>query len=231
MNMYAIIRLKNKQYYTSKVFGIYKETESKEGFDVFYIVLNKEKNKLTKVYKYEIENHIDTMVLELDQDMEDMILDEEGYGHVDFLKDQDIDKILNDEEIEKRKLNKCINSSKDIDLKEYIEVNDEDDINNLLYLTGGFHDACIENISGNDKKMTIKFDKIWGMELEIVFEDEVIYKNTLVNDIYWFDCSLIKNESDYFVFVNQSGYDEKDDLDEYSCYFMAKKMKYKIIPN
>ena len=228
--MYVIIRLDNKKYYTSKVFGIYKETDSKEGWDDFYIVLNEEKDKLIKVYKYNVEENIDVRVLELNQDIDDLILDEEGHGHIDFLNDDDIDNILNDKELSKNKLNRCLKEDKVIDLNEYIEVKDEEDIVNLLYLTGGFHDACIENINGNDKRLEVSFDKIWGMKLQIIFEEEVIYKNTLVDDIYWFDCSLIKNESDYFVLVNQSGVEEISDLDEYSCYFMAKKMKYKIIP-
>lgn len=228
--MYVIVRLKNKKYYTSKVYGIYKETDSKEGYDDFYIVLNESKDDLIKVYKYDVEKYINMMVLELNQNIDDLILDEEGHGHIDFLTDEDIDDILNNKGLNKTKLSRCIKENKEIDLKEYIEVNDEEDIVNLLYLTGGFHDACIDNISGNDKMLKVSFDKIWGMKLEIVFEEEVIYKNTLVDDISWFDCSFIKNESDYFILVNQSGVEETDNLDDYSCYFMAKKMKYKIIP-
>ncbi len=228
--MDVIIRLKNKKYYTSKVFGIYKETDSKEVWDTFYIVFDEEKEKLIKVYKYETSNKIETIVLELNQDIEDMILDEEGFGHVDYLTDDDIEKIIDGKNISKDKQNKCKKSSKNIDLNEYIEINDDNDINNLLLLTCYFHDSYIENINGNDKRMSVTFDKIWGMKLEIIFEDDVIYKNSLGDDIYWYDCSIVKNESNYFVLVNQSDYDEEDDIDQYSCYFMAKKMKYKIMP-
>ena len=228
--MDVIIRLKKKKYYTSKVFGIYKESSSKEVWDTFYIVFDEKKEKLIKIDKYKTDKYIETMVLELNQNIDDMLLDEEGFGHIDFLTDDDIIKVIEGKSVSKDKLSKCKKISKDLDLNKYIEVNDDEDINNLLLLTCYFHDSYIENINGNDKKMSITFDKIWGMKLEIILEDEVTYKNSLGDDIYWYDCSIVKNESDYFVLVNQSDYDEEDDIDQYSCYFMAKKMKYKIMP-
>lgn len=232
--MNVIIRLGNKKYYYSKVFGIYKDSPSDEIWDIYYIVLNEKQDKLIKVNAYDVGEYLDRKVLELDKDTEGLILNEEGFGCVEFLNEKDIEAILNGEDIESPKLKICKNFNDEIEILDYKEVKSDNDISDLLNLAGGFHDAYVKKINGNNNKLAVTFDGIWGCSLELIFEEEVIYKNarsTTNIGYWWYDASLEKTESGYIILLDQDGYKEEDDIDEYSCYFMAKKLKYKVIPN
>ncbi len=232
--MNVIVRLGNKKYYYSPVFGIFKDSPSDELWDIYYIVLNETQDKLIKVNAYEVGENLDRRVLELDRNTEGLILNEEGFGCVEFLNEKDIESIINGEDIETPKLKICKNFYDEIELSDYKEVKTEEDIIDLLNLTGRFHDAYIKKINGNDDKLTVTFDGIWGCSVELVFEEEVIYKNTRSTTnvgIWWYDASLAKTESGYIILLDQDGYTKEDDIDNYSSYFMAKKLKYKVMPN
>lgn len=232
--MNVIVRLGNKKYYYSKVFGIYKDSPSDEIWDIYYIVLNEKQDKLIKVNAYDVGEYLERKVLELDRDTEGLILDEEGFGCVEFLNEKDIEIILNGGDVEGPKLKICKNFNEEIELHDYKYVKSDDDISDLLNLAGGFHDAYVKKINGNHDKLAVTFGGIWGCSLELIFEGEVSYKNkrTTINiDDWWYDASLVRNESGYIILLDQDGYNEEDDIDEYSCYFMAKKLRYKVIPN
>lgn len=232
--MNVIVRLGDKKFYYSPVFGKFKESNSNEEWDIYYLVLNESRDKLIKVNLYEDGESTKRKIIELDQDYENLVLDDDGYGCVEYLNENDIDKILNGEDIEPFKLKICKNFYDEMEIPLYTKVKTDDDINNLLKLSNNFHDAYVNNINGNDKKMVVTFDGVWGCSIEMVFEGEILYKNNRTKasgNLVWYDCSLYFNDSHYIVFVDQDDYNRDEDLDTNQCYFMAKRLKYKIIPN
>ena len=203
--MHAIIRKGNKEYYTSAVFGFYDDNPNKSGFCKYFIVFNEEKTKLIKkkMFNPKKKPYYDLTVLLLDDCQNDWDVDTNGYGCVNFLNIDLVEEIVQGKNISNELLKKC----KDIDSQyvyyEYNEINTQTDIDKLMLVSGGFHDARIFEMKElEDGILKVVFDGIWG-------------------------CNFIDNGRN--VFVDEEDVELKD-INENYCWFKAEKVTYHIIP-
>ena len=233
--MKAIINSEDNNYYASKVFAIkndYLNDVYKGGFSYKYLVLNKDYTNLVFVNEYDMKPHIYTNVLIFDNDMSDMTINDEGVGKVDFISDSEIDSIIQNNTCSQEVLDKCKQYVVAYN-GEYIDIKDENDIDNLMRLSQGFHDALINKIGRNENnELIILFDGIWGCKVEMIFSEDVEFQN-LSNmdggDPTWYGSTMLIDE-DKFFFVDQENYSIDKDLYEDATWFKAKNIKYKIIP-
>ena len=232
--MYAIIRKGNKEYYTSAVFGFYDDNPNKNGFCKYYIVLNEEKNKLIKkkLFNPKKKPYYDLTILLLNDYQHDWNIDENGYGCVNFLNKDLIEEIVRGKNIPDKLLKKCIDIDSQYSYKEYHEINDQKDVDNLMLVSGCFHDARILEVKELDNTLKVMFDGIWGCNIEMIFAGNISYciesRNPEEYDPYWFGSSMFIDDN-MIIFVDDEDVELKDINDNY-CWFKAEKVTYRIIP-
>ena len=233
--MYAIIRKGNKECYTSAVFGFYNDNPNKNGFCSYYIVFNEEKTKLIKkkMFNPKKKPYCDLTVLLLDDCQNNWDVDTNGYGCVNFLSVDLVEEIVQGKNISNELLKKC----KDIDSQyvyhEYNEINSQTDIDKLMLVSGGFHDARIFEMKElEDGILKVVFDGIWGCNIEMTFKGNVSYctesRNPEEWDPYWFGSSMFIDNG-MIVFVDDEDVELKDINDNY-CWFKSEKVIYRVVP-
>ena len=232
--MKALIRLKNGDYYASKVFAIKNdksENDIKYGWSYQYLVLDKKNENLIYQYEYDQDaKYIIRMILVFDTDESDMKFNDKYIGKVNFITNNDL-KLINEGRIPKRILSEAKKYT--IEYKgEYISIETQRDIDNLISISGNFHDAYIDEIKRNDNnELVVFFDGCWGCSIEMIFSSDVEYKNERAKediDPYWFGCSIFfKDNKTIFV---DGDYTAGEKLDDFLVFFKANKIKYKIIP-
>lgn len=242
--MHAIIRLGNGKYYTSAVFGYYDNITATDDYErylesiysKYYIVLNKEKTTLMKQYVFDRKNrHLSPNILIIDDNHDDnWHLNEAGFGGVDFLPKNDVLKMIENKNISDEVLSKCLYIDSVFQYDKYIDIKNENDIENLMAVSGCFHDARIAKLeeSENDS-LYVLFDGVWGCSIEIWFEGDVSYntnsRNPEVCDPYWYGSSVIF-QNGYVYFCDEEDMSVDEISNEY-CWFKARKMKYHVIPD
>lgn len=241
--MHALIKLKNGKTYVSAVFGAYKDKNSKQtyaGYTLHYIVFDQAKKKLIKQYVYDQKalkgkgGIIRQVVLDVESSMDNWVFASDGSGHVNFLDDNDIKNVLSGQALPDDIICQCKLLDDSYEYKEWNEVNTLKDIEDLAYVSGGFHDAIIETLEQKpDGSLCVLFDGIWGCKLEVIFEGDVHYcvdcRNPKTCDPYWFG-STILIDGEYKVLADDEGL-KPEDIDDNYCYFKAKKMRYHVIPD
>lgn len=235
--MNAIIRLGNGKYYCSAIFGYYNDNQGAGNrYDMYYIVFDQEKTKLIKqpLFNSESSPILDKTVLIFDGDRTNWIMDENGYGGVDFLTKDRALQIVKNGIIPDELLSKCHQADSYAVLNEYNEIKTEKDIHNLMWLAGGFHDAYISKLEEKkDGSLLVLFEGVWGCSVEIYFADDVSYcidsKDPEDYDIYWFGSTLMLKD-EYKIFVDDDCV-SLDEIDDSYCWFKAKEMKYRVIPD
>ena len=88
--MHVIVRLGNGEFYTTPAFAIYRDTTTRDRhgrlfddwYNVFYVVLNQEKNALVRQYEFKKGRQLDKQVLIIDSDRKNWNVDEDGLGEV-----------------------------------------------------------------------------------------------------------------------------------------------------
>ena len=237
--MKVIIRIGNGKSYVSKVFGILnnKINDKKEStYNWKYIVFDEKHEKLIAKKVYELigeKKYINKQILIIDNDYSDLNLDENGVGKIEFLTNEDVDNIINNKEIRKEIIEKCKQYLFEFDVNDFIDVNNQKDIDNLLVVSGYFHDAYIDKIEkNNDESIRVLFDGIWGCKIEIIFEGNVAYNDTFkapyeVSEV-WESCNLSIIDN-FYVLVSDYEYDTNK-LDDSFPWFKSRKMKYRILP-
>lgn len=241
--MYAIIRKGNEKYYTSYVFGYYCKITSSDDYqkysdsiyNQYYIVLNKEKNKLIKKYVFQKEQKsLIPQVLITDCDKSDWMLIDDCHGAADFIFDYIDDN--NDISVPSDILQKCIDIDINYNYNEYTEIHTLTDIENLYAVSGYFHDAFIKEICEEENVLYILFDGLWGCKLELWLEDDISYdiskRNPEIHDPYWYGGSIILKDN--YIYLIDEDIDNNEDIKNYMtneyCWFKARKMKYHILP-
>lgn len=136
-------------------------------------------------------------------------------------------------------IEKCRNIDVGYTYNEYTEIKTDEDVKNFVIATGEFHDArIIKEIMQADGTLYLRFDGIWGCEVEVWFWGELEYDTSVRHienlDPYW-SCSTLMIKDGFIYFVDEFFEEEELSLDlikqgEY-CYFKAQHMKYHIIPN
>ena len=118
-------------------------------------------------------------------------------------------------------------------IKLIIMIRNDKDIKNLMMVSGGFHDACIDCLEEKDGALYVLFDGIWGGQIEMWFSGDVEYdissRNPKEYDPYWYDSTmLIENGFIYFVDAEDMKVEE---IGEGYCWFKARNVKYHVIPD
>lgn len=229
--MHAIIRKGNKEYYISVVLGFYRINPKADKY--YFVVLNEDKNKLIKCDQYFPGNILSPRLLIVDNDTSNWNKDENGIGEVNLFNKDELDTYCEKDEIPQEILNRILHLDNKYKYKEYNEINNKKDIDNLMWATGYFHDARItkqEMIYSNT--LYLKFDGIWGCEVEMWLSESLNYDTSSRNpeefDPYWYGATMIL-KNDYIYFIDEDDMKSVEDLKGY-CWFKCKKIKYHIIP-
>ena len=233
--MQAIIRCGNGEFYCSPLFGFYFNRNSGSNpFDAYVVCFNKRRDRLVKQLLYDPNKkpYLNLMVLITDNDKTDWTTNDSGYEGVDFLPLNTVSEIINKDIIPEEIVNKCKQLDLHEDFSDFKPVKTKHDIEKLMLITGNFHDAIISTLVRQpDNSLYVLFDGVWGCTVELVFSDDVAY-NTDNNSLefqgpYWFEAfAAVKDEYIYFADVDMENHELSDD----DCWFRAKSMKYRIIP-
>ena len=173
-------------------------------------------------------------ILIIDSNQENWIMDENGIGCVDFLSRELLDSFLDKYDQPEDILEKCRLMDAGYVYEEVQEIKEQKDIDNLDWASGGFHDARIakEELL-QDGTLYLRFDGTWGCEIEVWFSEDLEYDTSSRNpdnyDPYWYGSTvIIKDGFVYFVDEEDMSVDQ---ITEGYCYFKARHMKYRIIPD
>lgn len=241
--MHAIIRQGKGEYYISAVFGYYRDITATDDYEryleeiykPYWIVWNPEKKRLIR-WSTMVPNtkYLEPQILIIDADQSNWVKDKQGVGCVDFLDRQLLDSFLDLENQPEDILEKCRAMDTGYEYDEIQEVRTETDIENLEWASSGFHDARIakEELQ-EDGTLYLRFDGIWGCEIEVWFWGDLEYdtssRNPEICDPYWFGSTVILQDG--FVYLVDDDDMTIDQITPGYCYFKARHMKYHIIPN
>lgn len=241
--MHAIIRQGNGKYYISAVFGYYENITATDDYqryiesihNPYWIVWDADKQRLIKwLNMVPNTKYIIPQVLIVDADRSNWNADKNGVGCVDFLTKDLIDSFI-DKEIQPQEiLNKCHAMDQGYIYKEIKEIKTEKDIENLEWVAGGFHDARIAEEELKDGTLYLRFDGTWGCEIEVWFWGDLEYdtssRDPEYDDPYWYGSTVILQDG--FVYFADDYDLTVDDITEGGyCYFKARHMKYRVIPD
>lgn len=134
------------------------------------------------------------------------INEEDGTGGVEFLPRELADKIISEGMVPDDSMQQCKKIEESYVYNEYREIKTEKDIEDFEWATGNFHDACIEEQRVlEDGRLYLKFNGIWGYQVEIWFWEDLEYcsksRNPECCDPYW-SCSTLILKKGYVYFVN-----------------------------
>lgn len=201
----------------------------------YWIVWDAEKKRLIRWHAM-VPNtkYIIPQLLVVDADQSNWSIDDEGVGSVDFLNRELLDSFLDSEEQPEDILEKCRSMDAGYVYDEMQEIKTEEDIENLSWTSGGFHDARIakEELQ-DDGTLYLRFDGTWGCEIEVWFWGDLDYdissRDSETCDPYWFGSTVILQDG--FVYFVDDDDMTVDKITSGYCYFKARHMKYRIIPN
>lgn len=234
--MYGIIREENRNYYITKILGYYDDNEQeKYSYGQYFIVLDREKKTLIKIYEFKPESkpYLDLSVLLLDDNTDDWVLNRHNHGCVDFLADTNLLEMVEHNSFAPGIIEKCVEYDTPSSFKEINEVKNEDDAKQLMFITGEFHDAKIEELEQRkDGSLRVFFSGVWGCDVELYFEGDVSYctdsRDPMDYDPYWGDSQVAF--SDGFIIFYDDAYTDVREINNDWCWFKARKMFYKIMP-
>ena len=234
--MHAIICQGNGKYYVSAVFGHYRDTRSFRKFnDSYWIVWDEDKKRLIRWSAYVPHTrYLIKQILIIDANRDDWHMDEDGVGCVDFLSREMLDSFLDDKHQPEDILDRCREADAGFTYTEIREIRTEKDIEDLGWATGGFHDArIIKEELHDDGTLYLRFDGTWGCEIEVWFNGDLEYDTSSRDpeyyDPYWFGATILLQDG--FVYLIDDGDMTPEDITEGYCYFKARSMRYRIIPD
>lgn len=241
--MHAIIRQGNGKYYVSAVFGYYQDVNAEDYFErskeiiqkSYYIIWDEKKERLMRWLAY-VPNtkYIIPQILIVDTERDNWVLDEDGVGCVDFLSRELLDSFIDELEQPKDILEECRAIDSEYVYNETPEIKTQKDIENLAWASGGFHDAhIIKEELLPDGTLYLRFDGTWGCEIEVWFWGDLEYDTSSRNpekyDPYWFGSTVIL-QNGFVYFVDDDDMTVEQITKGY-CYFKARHMKYRVVPD
>lgn len=241
--MHAIIRQGDGKYYISAVFGYYRDVTATDSYEKYleeihkpyYIVWDAEKKRLIRwLSMVPNTKYFITQILIVDADCSNWNVDEYGVGCVDFLSRELLDSFLDEETQPESILEKCQAIDKGYVYDETPEIKTQQDIENLERVSGGFHDAqIIKEEFQEDGTLYLRFDGTWGCEIEVWFWGDIQYDTSSRDpekyDPYWFGSTVILQDG-FVYLVDDENMTVEQITSEY-CYFKARHMKYRVIPD
>ena len=234
------MRNKDGSHYTSVVFGYFCKITSTDDYkrylegihNRFYVVLNEAKDALIKKYIFPSDNkYLDPQVLIVEADQDNWLFEDDTHGCVDFL--HGVDFYAEEMAIDPVLLGQCITMDAMCRYNEYVEIKTEKDIENLMWVSGGFHDAYIETYEQVADSVHVLFDGVWGCKIEIWFEGEAEYsvesRDPEEDDPTWYGSSFLMHDG-FFYFVDEEGV-KTESIDNTYCWFKSRRVRYHVIPN
>lgn len=111
-------------------------------------------------------------------------------------------------------------------------VKTEKDIENLMWVSGGFHDAMIERIEEIPNGFKVLFDGVWGCRIEVTFSGDVAY-DTESRDPekeipYWYGATVTMQDGFIYMIDEEMASIEK--INNKYCWFKARNMTYRVFP-
>lgn len=228
--MHAIIRLGNGDYYISAVFGYNKSLDTTPKGEhhlsnPYWIVWDPPQKRLIKLPTVAPNiQFLIPQVLIIDSDQHDWSIDESGVGCVNWLTLAAIDDILDMENQPDDVLERCRSIDRCYNYNATPEIKTQKDIDDLEWVSGGFHDAFIEKEKLlRDGTLYIKFNGVWGCAIEIWFWGDVEYNIPHnIHDVYdscWFSSTIIMK--DEFIYLIDEIDMTVDKIRPDNCYFKA----------
>lgn len=241
--MYAIVRQGQGKYYTSTVFGYYHDVKATEEFaryhawiySPYYVVWDEDKTHLVKVFANEQNTkYIIKQVLIVDTDTQNWVFGDGDMGCVDFLTREVADRLVQSQDMPADIFEKCMGLENAFSFDPCPEIKTNKDIENLNSVAGGFHDACIETCQWQeDGSLYVRFAGVWGCSVEVWFWDDVSYSvescDPKKGDPYWYYSSVFMQDG-YIYLVDESDM-TAEEIDNSFCWFKARNMKYRVIPD
>lgn len=241
--MHAIVRQGDRKYYISAVFGYYRDVTAVNDYGrylegirkPYWIVWDANQRRLIRWHAMvPSTQYIIPQVLIIDSDRTDWNMDENGVGCVSFLSRELLDSFLDKDDQPEDILRKCREMDNGYTYNEIQEIRTQKDIEDFSWATGGFHDAYItkEELL-EDGTLYLRFDGTWGCEVEVWFLGDLEYdtssRNPEESDPYWFGSTVILQDG-FLYFVDDDDMTVEQINPDY-CYFKARHMKYRIIPD
>lgn len=242
--MHALICQGEGKFYVSYVFGYYKDIKAKDDYqryiesiyNPYYVVWDESKSKLIKwLVMVPNTKYIFPQIIIVDANQDNWVMNDEYEGCVDFLSKEIIDSIIEKDNQSGDVIEKCKIADDGYIYNEYQEVKTYDDVVNLNWASGGFHDAhiCKEEIQ-DDGTLYLRFDGTWGCEIEMWLWEDLEYNTASRthedNDSYWF-CSTLILQDGFVYFADYEDLTVDEIMNGDYCYFKARNMRYRIIPS
>ena len=240
--MHALIRQGNGKFYVSAVFGYYKDVTAEDSYQryleeihkPYWIVWDKDKRRLIRwLDMVPNTKYLIPQILIIDSEQDNWEIDEQGVGCVDFLSRELLDSFLDEEKQPEDILNKCRKMDADYIYIDTPEIKTQKDIEDLEWHQD-IHDAYIvkEKLQ-EDGTLYLRFDGTWSCEIEVWFWGDLEYDLSIrkpeEDDPYWFGSTVILQDG-FVYFIDE--YDMTvDEITEGDCYFKARHMKYRMIPD
>ena len=157
----------------------------------------------------------------------------ENEESVDFLPTSELLSLIDKDAVPDEITRRCIDMDKAYQFESIRSINSANDIRDLEWVSGGFHDAFIVEKKEFDNSLYILFDGTWGCKIEVWFESDISYdtssRDPEKGDPYWFGSTVTINNG--FVYLIDDEDVSVNDLNSNYCWFKARKMKYRVIPD
>ena len=241
--MHAIVCQGNGKYYVSAVFGYFRDITATDDYEKYiqsirnpyWIVWDEEKKRLIRWLNMVPDTkYIIPQILIVDSDHENWNMDDDGVGCVDFLSRDLLDSFLDLDQQPEEILEKCRSMDAGYIYEEIQEIKGQKEIDNLDWASGGFHDARIakEELQ-QDGTLYLRFDGTWGCEIEVWLWGDLEYDTSSRNpdhcDPYWQGSTIL--QKDGFLYLIDDDDMTVEQIGKGYCYFKARHMKYRIVPN
>ena len=241
--MHAIVCQGNGKYYVSAVFGYFRDITATDDYEKYiqsihnpyWIVWDEEKKRLIRwLHMVPDTQYIIPQILIVDSDHENWNMDDDGVGCVDFLSRDLLDSFLDLDQQPEEILEKCRSMDAGYIYEEIQEIKGQKEIDNHDWASGGFHDARIakEELQ-QDGTLYLRFDGTWGCEIEVWLWGDLEYDTSSRNpdhcDPYWQGSTIL--QKDGFLYLIDEDDMTVEQIGKGYCYFKARHMKYRIVPN
>lgn len=241
--MHAIVCQGNGKYYVSAVFGYFRDITATDDYEKYiqsirnpyWIVWDEEKKRLIRwLHMVPDTKYIIPQILIVDSDHENWNMDDNGVGCVNFLSRDLLDSFLDLDQQPEEILEKCRSMDAGYIYEEIQEIKGQKEIDNLDWASGGFHDARIakEELQ-QDGTLYLRFDGTWGCEIEVWLWGDLEYDTSSRNpdhcDPYWQGSTIL--QKDGFLYLIDDDDMTVEQIGKGYCYFKARHMKYRIVPN
>lgn len=241
--MQAIVRQGDGKFYVSPVFGYYKDIKDTDDYQrylesihtPYYVVWDEAGERLIKWFAMQPNTkYLIPQILIIESNQDDWNMDEDGVGGLDFLPRDIADQIIESGIFPDGIFEKCKAVGADYKYNPEPEILTMEDVENLEWASGGFHDACIEECKQlDDGSLYVKFEGTWGCKVEVWFWGDVEYNISSRDpeecDPYWYGSTVILQDG-FVYFVDEEDM-TVDQISDGYCWFKARHMKYHIIPD